>query len=243
MGVDVRLGTRRPGGRDQRAGEKTRRLGGSPRPLVTAWASGVHLAVRPSLAPSVTPTPDPDADLADLARGVRAGDLAAFEALFRLLHPMLSRIAHSLTDRPAEADDAVQETFARLWERRERVDPERSVRAYLARSVRNRMLNARRDAQTRATLLADNAGALQPRHAARPDEATHGAGLAERLRAFLDELPDRQRTAIALTRFDGLSHLEAAAAMDCSPRTVNNHIVRGLRTLRDRLRAYDPDAV
>ena len=186
--------------------------------------------------------PDSDA-LAAWARGVRAGDLASFEALFRSLHPMLSRIAHSLTDVPAEADDAVQETFARLWEQRDRLDPERSVRAFLARSVRNRMLNARRDARTRGVLLAEHADALTPRHAPRPDDAAHGASLAGRLRAFLADLPDRQRTAIALTRFDGLSHVEAAEVMDCAPRTVNNHIVRGLRTLRDRLQAFDPDAV
>ena len=190
----------------------------------------------------MTPSPDPDLALAELARRVRDGDLAAFEALFRHLHPMLSRIARSLAP-PPEADDAVQETFARLWERRDRLDPERSVRAYLARSVRNRLYNATRDAQTRSALLAERAETHAPQHMPRPDEAAHGAGLAERLRTFLDELPDRQRTAIALTRFDGLSHTEAAHAMGCAPRTVNNHIVRGLRTLRDRLQAYDPDVV
>ena len=191
----------------------------------------------------MTPSPASDPALADWARGVRDGDLAAFEALFRSLHPMLSRIARSIAADEAEADDAVQETFARLWEQRARLDPERSVRAYLARSVRNRLLNASRDTRTRAALLAENAAELTPQHAPRPDEAAHGASLAERLRAFLAELPDRQRTAIALTRFQGLTHLEAADAMACSPRTVNNHIVRGLRTLRGRLQAYDPDAV
>ena len=189
----------------------------------------------------MTPSPAPEPALASLARRVRDGDLDAFEALFRHLQPMLSRLARSLAP-PAEADDAVQETFARLWEQRERLDPERSVRAYLARSVRNRLLNAARDARTRGALLAERAEAHAPQLAPRPDDATHGASLAEHLRASLAELPDRQRTAIALTRFEGLSHHEAAAAMGCAPRTVNNHIVRGLRTLRDRLQAYDPDA-
>lgn len=191
----------------------------------------------------MTPSPALDPALADWARRVRDGDLAAFEALFRHLQPMLSRIARSIAADADEADDAVQETFARLWEQRERLDPERSVRAYLARSVRNRLLNASRDAATRRTLLAENAEALTPRHAPRPDEAAHGASVAERLRRFLSELPDRQRTAIALTRFEGLSHLDAAAAMACSPRTVNNHIVRGLRTLRERLQAIDSDVL
>jgi len=187
------------------------------------------------------PAPAPDLPLADWARRVRDGDLAAFEALFRALHPMLTRHARAITATPAEADDAVQETFVRFWEQRERIDPARSVRAYLVQAVRNRALNTVRDAQTRAALLASHAQTLDDSASARPDDDAHGASLADRLGAFLADLPERQRAAISLTRFDGLSHVEAAEAMGCSARTVNNHIVRGLRTLRDRLQAYDPD--
>ena len=156
---------------------------------------------------------------------------------------MLTRLARSLADSPADADDVVQETFARLWEQRDRLDPDQSVRAYLVRAVRNRALNGLRDARTRQTLLHDHAsdvahGSEPPR----PDEVVQGTTLADRLRAGLARLPDRQRTALALTRVDGLSHAEAADAMGCSARTVNNHIVRGLQGLRTHLQAYAPDA-
>lgn len=192
----------------------------------------------------MTPAPAPDLPLSEWAQGVRAGDLAAFEALFHALHPMLTRHARALAATPAEADDAVQETFVRLWEQRARIDPAKSLRAYLVQAVRNRMLNAVRDAQTRTSLLSEHAlASADEAHAERPDEVAHGVALADRLTAFLAELPDRQRTALTLTRFDGLSHAEAAEAMDCSVRTVNNHIVRGLRTLRDRLQTLDPDVL
>ncbi|MGB3541440.1 RNA polymerase sigma factor [Rubrivirga sp.] len=189
----------------------------------------------------MTSPPASDDALAEWARRTRSGDLEAFEALFRHLHPMLTRIAHSLADGP-QAQDAVQETFVRLWEQRERIDPDRSVKAYLARSVRNRLLNASRDAQTRRTLLDQNAAEVTPAALPRPDADAQHRTLADRLATLLQALPDRQRLAITLTRFDGLSHAEAADVMACSARTVNNHIVRGLRTLRDRLQAYDLDA-
>ena len=189
------------------------------------------------------PPPPASAPLDEWARRIRTGDLDAFEALFRHLQPMLTRIARSLADTPAEADDAVQEAFVRLWEGRARLDPERPVRAYLARSVRNRLLNVARDARTRRDLLAANADALAPAASGRPDDLAHGATLADRIRGALAGLPERQRTAIALTRFEGLSHAEAADAMACSARTVNNHIVRGLRTLRRQLQAYAPDVL
>ena len=186
------------------------------------------------------PAPPDDDALAEWARRVRAGDLDAFEALFRHLHPMLTRTARALAD-DAAADDAVQEAFARLWERRDRLDPSRSVRAYLARSVRNRLLNAHRDVATRRALLEH--GAPAPAPPPPPDAQAHRADVAGRLQALLRGLPERQRAAIALTRFDGLTHAEAADVMGCSARTVNNHIVRGLRTLRERLLALDPDAL
>ncbi len=189
----------------------------------------------------MTHPPASDPPLAEWALRVRSGDLAAFEALFRSLQPMLTRVARSLNATPDEADDAVQETFVRLWERRAHLDPEQSVRAYLVRAVRNRVFNLARDRQTRRALL--DAHAAHASGASAPDELVHAAGLAERVEAFLAELPDRQRTALALTRVEGLSHAEAADAMGCSPRTVNNHIVRGLRTLRDRLAASDPDGL
>jgi len=74
-----------------------------------------------------------------------------------------------------------------------------------------------------------------------PDEAVEAKDLDAHLTQWIEDLPDRQREALSLSRFEGLSHDAIADVMDISPRTVNNHIVRALRSLRDRLRAYQPD--
>jgi RNA polymerase sigma factor (sigma-70 family) len=52
---------------------------------------------------------------------------------------------------------------------------------------------------------------------------------------------DRQREALRLSRFDGLSHEEIAGMMEISPRTVNNHLVKALKHIRDQIRAYEPN--
>ena len=64
--------------------------------------------------------------------------------------------------------------------------------------------------------------------------------LEDRLHDWIADLPDRQREALELSRFRGLSHEDVAGIMDISPRTVNNHIVRALRSLRERIRTYEP---
>ena len=77
-----------------------------------------------------------------------------------------------------------------------------------------------------------------------PDEALAEAeakALDARLQAWIADLPDRQREALTLSRFDGLSHAEIADVMGVSPRTVNNHLVQALRTLRDRLHHFAPN--
>lgn len=173
------------------------------------------------------------------ARRIRASDPSAFESFFRAMHGPLQRYAESLVPDPAAAGDLVQDAFVRIWEGRERIDPSQSIKAFAYRTVRNLCLNRIRDRKTRESLLAER---YEPPSGSGfgPDDAVDAEQLAERLRGWIEELPERQREALRLSRFQGLSHEEVAQAMDVSPRTVNNHLVKALRTIRDRVRAYEP---
>lgn len=187
--------------------------------------------------PPATDSPD---FYAGLCRALAASDMGAFETLFRHLHAPLLRYASSLVG-PDAADDVVQDAFVRIWNARERLDPDRSLRALLYQTVRNLGLNRVRNRSTRQDKLAGLA-ADAPEPVALPDAHAEAADTGARLRAWVADLPDRQQEALRLTRFDGLSHEEAAEIMGVSPRTVNNHLVRALRTLRDRLSRLDPPA-
>ncbi|MEM0963898.1 MAG: RNA polymerase sigma-70 factor [Bacteroidota bacterium] len=174
----------------------------------------------------------------DLVVRIRGGDRRSFETLFRRLHGDLLRYARSLD--PAEADDAVQTAFVTLWRRRQSLDPGRSVRALLYTTVRNTLYNHARDTRRRGELLDTMPATPSP---TQPDDTTDAALLGARIREWLGELPERQQEAFSLSRFDGLSYAEIADVMDCSRKTVENHIGRALRTLRDRLRDAAPDAL
>ena len=67
------------------------------------------------------------------------------------------------------------------------------------------------------------------------------ASLRHLLATWIAALPPRQREAFCLSRYEGLSHDEIAAVMDLAPKTVNNHIVLALQTLRQRLHRHDAD--
>ena len=173
------------------------------------------------------------------ARRIRSSDASAFEAFFRALHGPLERYAESIVSDAALASDMVQDAFVRIWEGRERLDPSQSIKAFAYRTVRNLCLNRIRDRKNREHLLSQR---YEPDGSPRfgPDESLDAERLAGLLRQWIDELPERQREALQLSRFQGMSHEEVAEAMDVSPRTVNNHLVKALRTIRDRIRTYEP---
>lgn len=183
-----------------------------------------------------------DTDLTALCRRLKASDRDAFERVFTALHDALFRYVRSMTDTPATAADITQDVFVSLWEARERLDPSRSLEAYVYRMARNRVYNHQRDRRTHAekheeiqalTTLDQQGGPL-------PDAELHSDLLETNIKAWIDDLPKRQREAFVLSRFNGLSHDDIAAVMDVSPRTVNNHIVSALKTLRDHVRAFEP---
>ncbi len=138
------------------------------------------------------------------------------------------------------AADIVQDAFVRVWEGRERLDPDRSLKAFLYQTVRNLALNLGRDSRNRAALLAERYEAPTPAPA-RPDDVLAREGLRVQVEEWIEALPDRQKEALRLSRFDGLDHAEIAEVMGCSPRTVNNHLVKALRTLRDRAELDAPE--
>lgn len=184
--------------------------------------------------------PDPD-PFAAWCRRLAASDPHAFEAVFRATHGALVRYATTYTRDAVAAHDLVQDAFVRIWERRTTLDPNRSLKALLYRTVRNLALNRVRDRQTRRDLLTDYDPDVYREPT--PDAHAEGRELRRHLDAWIAELPERQREALTLSRFDGLSHDEIADVMEVSPRTVNNHLVKALKYLRDCMAAYEPSLI
>jgi RNA polymerase sigma-70 factor (ECF subfamily) len=203
--------------------------------MLAATSVEPNLRTSPALMPQASET-----DLFSVwARRIRASDPTAFEAFFRAVHGALLRYAQRFVRDESLAADMVQDAFVRIWDGRERIDPGQSLKAFAYRTVRNLCLNRLRDLKTRETLLSERYEAPAGR-GNRPDEQTDGSLLADLLESWIEELPERQREALRLSRLHGLSHEEVAEAMDVSPRTVNNHLVKALRTIRDRVNAYEP---
>ena len=101
--------------------------------------------------------------------------------------------------------------------------------------VRNRALNEIRDHSGVDVNheLASDQQRNQPPNDYTEDE-NESSRLEKKMSVWIDQLPDRQKEAFRLSRFDGLDHDEIAEVMSVSPKTVNNHIVAALSSLRHR---------
>lgn len=182
------------------------------------------------------------ASLEEYCRRLNASDTKAFGDLFRLLREELVRYVRRIVKDDALAHDLIQDVFVSLWGLRESLDPERSLKAYMYQMAKNRAIRHLRDERIhdeKHRIIKDQS-MNTPAQLESPDARVDAGSLAAKLKTWINELPDRQKEAIMLSRFQGLSHREIADIMAISPRTVNNHIMRALGHLQSRIEAFEP---
>lgn len=170
-------------------------------------------------------------------------DQRALDELFRSFYPVLVRFAMRYVSNSTTSKDIVQDCFVTLWQTRQRLDASRSLKSYLYMMVRNRALNTIRDSSgidVDHDLASNRQQTLEPPDA---DADDNGATLEMKMNVWINQLPQRQKEAFRLSRFDGLDHDEIAEVMSVSPKTVNNHIVAALSTLRNRYEQYEKDTI
>ena len=173
---------------------------------------------------------DPPSDATLLAR-LAADDASALDALLTKYRQPLTGFIARMTGSQEAAEDAVQETFCRLWERRRTWRVEGSVSGLLFRLARNIAISEHRHLQTEERAATAAADALPKHHEI--------AELADdELRTILEReigaLPPRRREVFLLRVVHDLSYKEIAAVMGTSPQTVANQLSSALATLRQR---------
>jgi RNA polymerase sigma-70 factor (ECF subfamily) len=178
-----------------------------------------------------------DTELVERARG---GDVNAYEELVRRYQELAFRTAYLILGGAAEAEDAVQDAFAKAYYALPRFRTGAPLRPWLLRIVVNEARNRRRSAGRR-TNLALRVAAVRPSADAAPSPEV--AALAEETRVTLlgavNQLREDDRLVIAYRYFFELSEAEMAAALGVPRGTVKSRLSRALGRLRGLLTASD----
>lgn len=145
----------------------------------------------------------------------RQGDAEAFASLVRRYQRMIYALTYRMSGSAAEAEDLTQETFIRAHQQLGAYRAEAKFSSWLYRIAINHCLNWRQRVARREEL----------QNQWQQDQQLHSAptasGRHEKVQAALMQLPPKQRAAVALTIYDGLSHAEAARVLGCSETTVS----------------------
>jgi len=182
-----------------------------------------------------------------LMRRAGSGDKAAFAVLVRRHLARATAVAQRIVANRSDAEEIVQETFLRCWQKAPEWLPANDrdvgdaagraqIGTWLYRVLVNLCLDRRRrprpvEIEAAAEVADDRASGFDVRAASET---------SRRVAAAMAALPDRQRAALALCYFEGLGNIEAAAALAISVGALESLLVRGRRALKESLADLSP---
>lgn len=164
---------------------------------------------------------------------IRAGDRLAFKHLFELYFTPLCRFVHLYIKKPGATEDIVLDLFAGFWEKRETLQIQVTLKAYLFQAARNRALNYLRDNER--FIPTSDFSSLERFE---EDDTLETQELQRLIEEAILSLPPKCQDIFNKSRMENLSNKEIAERMNISVKAVEGHISRALR----QIRAYLGDA-
>lgn len=170
-------------------------------------------------------------------RRLNRGDMDCFEACYKFYYRGLCSFASRWVP-IATAEDIVQDAMLYIWENRDKLLEDLSLKGLLFMIVRNKALD--RIARSHVRLRVHRK--LSERFAERFESPDFylGSELAHLYDEALARLPEQTRRIFEMSRRKGMTHQQIAAELGVSPQAVNYHISQALRALSTALKDYLP---
>ncbi len=170
----------------------------------------------------------------------------AFEFMFLKFYDRLCSYAACLIKNKNDAEEIVQDVFYEFWEKREKIDINTSLRAYLFKAVYNRSINYINFNQIRSKYVQNQLDSMNYQLTISPLSENYPIAnlISQELDALISKtifsLPDQCRKIFQLCRFEDLSYQEIALQLHISVNTVKTQMQRALKKLRETLKDYLP---
>ncbi|MFY0683464.1 MAG: RNA polymerase sigma-70 factor [Balneola sp.] len=173
-------------------------------------------------------------DSTDLARLIKEGNHQAFQDFFNAHYDSMLYFLMSKNTDKETAEDLIQKAFIYIWENRQDIDPNKSLRAYLFRIGYTRMLNHHRDNKKFNT---DDSIPEQV-HELTPEDTAREKDLVLAIDEAIAEMPEKRGEVFTLCFMEQLTYKEAAEVLDVSPKTIENHMGKALKDIRESLKEF-----
>jgi RNA polymerase sigma-70 factor (ECF subfamily) len=181
---------------------------------------------------------------------VKAGDEASFDLLLQKYRLPLVNFLFRMVRDAATAEDLAQEVFLRVYRARKQYSPSAKFTTWLFRIATNLALNSVRDNRHRrmdvsidAPVGEDEIPQDLPAHSLRIDEHMIERDRAQFIRRAIAALPEKQRVAVLLHKYEEMDYGEIAKVLECSESALKSLLFRAYETLREQLAPLVADTV
>lgn len=168
---------------------------------------------------------------------VAKGDHNAFRQVFDRYRDVLYGYSFKLTKSEVLAEEAVQETFMKVWKNRANLNAELSIKAYLYKITQNHVYNGLRNAAYDDKLKAEVFYSRIDSYYSTEDQVIY-----QDLEAFKEtaiaNLPARRQLIFQMSRVQHFSHEEIATQLGISQHTVKDQIVKALKSIKKYLQTH-----
>ena len=174
---------------------------------------------------------------------VREGDLKAFEELVGIHQRTVIATVAKMLGSPSEAEDIAQQVFIRIWKSAARYEPQAKFTTWLFTITRNLVFNEVRRRQRKPTVSVQEREetthrVIEDSHGSSPDDDLLHAELEAAVDKAIAALPEKQRLAVILRRYEDMPYEEIGTVLSMSVPAVKSLLFRARTELKQSLQKY-----
>ena len=174
-----------------------------------------------------------------LISGLKNGDKKIFEEIYRFYYLPLFKYCFNYIGNEKDAEEIIQTIFLRLWVKRDNLNINISLKAYLYGSTKNESLNylnhkkiENKYSQHKIETTKQTTDNFQSKY--------ENEELEILIKQAILKLPEKRRKIFEMSRYDGLKYSDIAEKLSVSVKTVETQMTKALKTLRKSLKDYLP---
>lgn len=173
-----------------------------------------------------------------LMEQIKKGNVHALELLFERYYEPLCNFAFLFLKKSGQTEELVSDVFIRIWQNREKHTKISHVKAYLYRSVKNAVISFLR--KNRPVL--DELSGIEniSKHDITPESLLVRKDIYDAVGSMIETMPHQAGLVFRMHKMDGLSYKEIASTLGLSVKTIENHMGKALRFVRE-LHTKNPD--
>lgn len=169
-----------------------------------------------------------------LLQDLKSGDEHAFQYFYKLYSlPLLRRFTKLVGDNEI-AEELLQDLFIKLWDKRHQIDENLSFKAYLFKIVERMVYDHFRKLVRQTALHREIMSTLEEGH--HPiEQQIYAKEIENSINNAIDQLPLQQQKIFRLCKIEGKSYQEVAKELGISQATINTHITRATKRIKEEL--------